>query len=51
MPLLHCSKCHHEWESVKESDTCSWCKSPSILIEKVTPFEKFVKALLNGEII
>ena len=40
MPLLKCSKCHHEWESVRREGWCDWCGAPSgrVLAEK-TSFE------------
>lgn len=39
MPLFKCSKCHHEWESTKGRDTCSWCFSDGIKIRDLTEME------------
>lgn len=52
MPYLHCRKCHHEWEGYKKSleqEKCDWCgaNKPKVL-EAVTPFEKFIKDLLEN---
>lgn len=42
MPLLHCSKCHHEWESsdstLKQS-ICDWCGAIGYVLAKKTPLE------------
>ena len=45
MPLLHCTKCHHEWEksNLEKHFVCDWCHSPGKIIEKETPFERFMK--------
>jgi Zn finger protein HypA/HybF involved in hydrogenase expression len=32
--LLHCNKCHHEWESTTKEDRCSWCGATSYVLEK-----------------
>jgi hypothetical protein len=32
MFLLHCSNCHHEWESVTENGTCDWCGGNSRML-------------------
>ena len=29
MYLLHCKKCHHEWESVEDEGICDWCGAGS----------------------
>ena len=42
MPLLHCKKCHHEWEGQKDSK-CDWCGAGSIILQYESDFEKFVK--------
>lgn len=41
MPLLHCTKCHHEWEGSKVS-TCEWCAdgTPGRIIAEDTPSER-----------
>ena len=42
MPLLKCSKCHHEWEG-HEYDMCDWCNSSSpITLEEKTPLENLI---------
>ena len=43
MPLLHCKKCHHEWESSNVNSTCDWCGSKSYVLEDKTCFERFIK--------
>lgn len=45
MPLRHCDKCHHEWET--ENEKCDWCGNNSHVLEEVTPFERFVEELLK----
>jgi len=40
MPLMHCSKCHHEWESADKESCCDWCGSPGKVLEDKTPMEK-----------
>jgi hypothetical protein len=39
MPLWHCTKCHHEWESV-DGENCDWCGAPGRVLEDKTPMEK-----------
>jgi len=39
MPLLHCEKCHHEWEGRKNSK-CKWCNNNSYILEEKTPLEE-----------
>ena len=43
MPLLHCKKCHHEWETIKEKEKCDWCGGVSYILEKETQLSKFIK--------
>lgn len=45
MPLFHCIKCHHEWESVKTETKCEWCDGDSYMINEVTPLEKFISGV------
>ena len=47
MPLLHCNKCHHEWEGDKSSK-CDWCGGGSHILEPKTSFEKFC-GVITGE--
>jgi hypothetical protein len=42
MPLLHCSNCHHEYESYKdnwENDLCDWCGCTPYLLKDKTELE------------
>jgi hypothetical protein len=43
MPLLHCTKCHHEWEGDK-CDMCDWCGAHGKVIAEETQFEAFLKS-------
>lgn len=48
MPLLHCVKCHHEWETaeIKGLDAiCDWCGSHAYVLDKTTPLERLMKAI------
>jgi len=38
MPLFHCTKCHHEWESVAQKSKCGWCGARGFIIGE-TSFE------------
>ena len=41
MPYVHCSNCHHEWETTNLKENCDWCKAPiGKVLEKETPLEK-----------
>jgi len=40
MPLMHCSKCHHEWESVDKESRCDWCGADGKVLEDKTSLEK-----------
>jgi len=43
MPLLHCSKCHHEWESASElNGACDWCGALGYVLAKTTPLERLM---------
>jgi len=46
MPLLHCNKCHHEWEG-RITARCAWCGAGGYVLEDKTPLEKSIEALLN----
>lgn len=46
MSLLHCKKCHHEWEG-EENSKCDWCGSDSFILVKTTPLEIFISKLLQ----
>lgn len=53
MPYVHCSNCHHEWETTDLDETCSWCKaSIGRVLEEETPLEKtidhFTKIIRQG---
>lgn len=33
--LYHCTKCHHEWETIDHNPIkCSWCKAEGKIIDK-----------------
>lgn len=34
MFILHCQKCHHEWQAVEEDEKCDWCGSDSYTLGK-----------------
>ena len=44
MPYYHCSKCHHEFESIlvdEKTLKCNWCGADKpIVLEEKTPLEK-----------
>ena len=46
MPLLHCKKCHHEWEGWKWTD-CDWCGGSGEVIAEETQFERFCKEFIG----
>ena len=39
MPLLHCNKCHHEWEGNPISK-CDWCNNDGYILEEKTVIEE-----------
>lgn len=45
MYLLHCTECHHEWESPHEQENCNWCHAPSYVLTTIKPFN--VNSILN----
>ena len=42
MLLLHCKKCHHEWEGDAD-DRCDWCGAGNIVLQEQTDFEHFLR--------
>jgi len=46
MPLLKCTKCHHEWEG--HNGPCDWCGADGFVIQEKTAFETFVSRMLGG---
>ena len=46
MPLLHCKKCHHEWETIKKKERCSWCGGKSYVLTKYTSMQIMLKTQL-----
>lgn len=48
MPLLHCKKCHHEWEGNKDS-ICDWCGGGSFILEEETPLERFCRVFFESQ--
>ena len=48
MFLLHCQKCHHEWESSKKEGTCDWCGAGSyLLVEHHFDLFKIINTLME----
>jgi hypothetical protein len=41
MPLLHCKKCHHEWEGEFHSK-CDWFGAESYILEELTDLEELL---------
>jgi hypothetical protein len=51
MPLLLCSRCHHEFESKSFTKSCDWCGCKfTIVLEKETPFEMFLTRYLQNTV-
>ena len=50
MPVMHCMKCDHEWESTSERSLCDWCGEAGYVLAKKTPLEKAVKAMKDKKI-
>lgn len=46
--LLHCTRCHHEWEGT-EGGRCDWCDSDSRVIERTTPLGRMIRAMFGGK--
>lgn len=40
MPLFHCTKCHHEWESADKVSVCDWCCALGKILEEKTSMEE-----------
>lgn len=47
MPLLHCTKCHHEWEGSVENNVCDWCGAAGYILQAKTALEKFIEKLFK----
>lgn len=45
MSYWHCTKCHHEWEGIKDDEECDWCGNPGYILEETTPLEMFIGEL------
>jgi hypothetical protein len=48
MPLLHCVKCHHEWEAAEIKGlepVCDWCGAHAYVLEKDTPLERMLSEI------
>jgi tRNA G26 N,N-dimethylase Trm1 len=46
MPLVHCNKCHHEWECATNSESdrkCDWCGGDSYILTDDTPLSNMMK--------
>ncbi len=43
MPLVHCQKCHHEWEAASKDELCDWCGKPGTVIAEKTFLEKMLE--------
>lgn len=39
MNLMHCTSCHHEWETGKDTDHCDWCHQPGHIIDVRPAFD------------
>jgi len=46
MPLLHCKKCMHEWESVVQDSKCDWCGNSSYTLTDSTALEDLIKIII-----
>lgn len=46
--LLHCTRCHHEWEGT-EGGRCDWCDSDSRVIERTTPLGRMMQEIFGGK--
>lgn len=49
MPLLHCTECHHEWESSEDEEECDWCGGDSYMLDKNTPLSLLLSYLYGEE--
>lgn len=38
MNLFHCTHCHHEWESSKDTSSCDWCHAAGQVIDRREPW-------------
>ena len=38
MNLMHCTACHHEWETSKNADHCAWCHAKGHIIHVIPPW-------------
>ena len=43
MPLIHCNKCHHEWEGAAQG-RCGWCNSDGYILEEKASLERWAEA-------
>ena len=48
MSLLHCEKCHHEWEGEKDSK-CDWCGEDSYILKEKTALEEMIEGILCSD--
>ena len=39
----------HEWETSDFKSLCDWCGDSGYILEKETPFERYLKEMLNGK--
>lgn len=49
MPLFHCTKCHHEWEGVKD-EPCAWCQASGKVIDDSTPFARMIRDWMRNDV-
>jgi len=42
MPLMACTRCHHEWQG-HENDRCDWCEGESYILSEKTGLESLTK--------
>lgn len=45
MPLLHCKKCHHEFEASRKGVHCDWCGGHSYVLQEHTDLEKLIDTI------
>ena len=49
MPLFHCKKCHHEWESSESKSDCDWCGESGYVIKEKTELEVLIDYMFEND--